>query len=499
MFNLVDNFKNLGRAFYSNVTPETLLNTKLLNINADLLKALNLNDLSVTEIENIFIHGKISDNYIPIATVYAGHQFGVRVPQLGDGRAMLIGEHAINNKIYELQLKGSGKTPYSRMGDGRAVVRSSIREYLGSIAMLNLGIASTDVLAIATSATPVYREEIEKAALVLRIAESFIRFGHFEYFANQNRTAELQQLANFVIKNYYPKIDIANPNAIYDFFAQVVAKTAVLIAKWQSVGFVHGVMNSDNMSILGLTLDYGPYAFMDKFIPNYIYNHSDDYGRYTYQEQVNVAYWNLERLMDALYPIAPNLDKLKAGLMTYIDVYNTTYLELMSKKLGFNIQKAEREGQYNNENCHPGPNPGSTVNNVKLIQSFLELLYKYQMDWTFSFRQLSYGQTGVDKLKKTYKLEHDFEIWHRSWQSAILEQCDSLDSALLSMQKNNPCVVPRTSLLQKAITDVDNNNYASFNLLLKAIKHPFFEYDDCKHLYDLPKSTDENICLSCSS
>lgn len=474
MLNLVHNFKKLGKDFYSDVTPQKLLNPQILDINTDLLKTLDLTNLSYPDIENILFKNQLSNNYSPIATVYSGHQFGYKVNQLGDGRAIIIAEHMVRkNKIYELQLKGAGKTPYSRGADGLAVVRSSIREYIASIAMQSFNIPSTDALAIATSDTKVHREVIENAALVLRVAPSFIRFGHFEYFANQNRTSELQILGNFVIQNYYPEINIESKNAIYDFFAKVVEKTAILIAKWQAIGFVHGVMNTDNMSILGLTIDYGPYAFIDKFIPNYIYNHSDNYGRYTYTEQISVAYWNLERLMDALILIAPDSDKLKTGLTTYIDIYNATYLELMVKKLG--------------------------VDSVELIQTFLEILYKYQMDYTFSFRQLSYGRIGFEKLKTLYNTKDDFDNWYQTWNKKVVANKQNLIQTLELMQQINPAIVPRTHLLQKVITDVENNDNSSFDLLLKALKNPFMEYKNCQHLYTIPDPVHENICLSCSS
>lgn len=202
--------------------------------------------------------------YPPLASVYMGHQFGVPVPQLGDGRALLIAEHAANDgQIWEMQLKGADKTPYSRFADGRAVLRSSIREYLASQALDKLGIPTTLAGGIIASADAVYRENAEPAAIVLRLAPSFLRFGHFEYFARHNKLSQLQQLCEFCCRHYFPAIESQSPEFILDFLEQTCAKTAQLIALWQAVGFVHGVMNTDNMSILGLTIDYGPFSFMD--------------------------------------------------------------------------------------------------------------------------------------------------------------------------------------------------------------------------------------------
>ncbi len=236
----------------------------------------------------------------PLATVYSGHQFGVWAGQLGDGRALLLGE---TEGGLEIQLKGAGRTPYSRMGDGRAVLRSSIREFLCSEAMHGLGIATTRALCVTGSDAPVRREEIETAAVVTRVAPSFIRFGHFEHFAANDRMDELRHLADFVIDSFYPACRhtekfAGNPYAA--LLEAVSERTAALLAQWQAVGFCHGVMNTDNMSILGLTLDYGPFQFLDGYDPAHICNHSDTQGRYAYARQPNIAYWNLFCLGQAL-------------------------------------------------------------------------------------------------------------------------------------------------------------------------------------------------------
>ena len=252
----------------------------------------------------------------PLASVYSGHQFGVWAGQLGDGRALWLGEVDTAAGPLEIQLKGAGLTPYSRMGDGRAVLRSSIREFLCSEAMHALGMPTTRALCVTGSALPVRREEIETAAVLTRVAPSFIRFGHFEHFASQERDAELRRLADFVIEHHYPACrEAANPYAA--LLAAVAARTATLMAQWQAVGFCHGVMNTDNMSILGLTIDYGPFGFLDAFDPGHICNHSDHEGRYAWARQPNVALWNLHALAQALLPLIGDTDAALAALEAY--------------------------------------------------------------------------------------------------------------------------------------------------------------------------------------
>ena len=253
----------------------------------------------------------------PLASVYSGHQFGAWAGQLGDGRAILLGEvRTPAAGTQELQLKGSGLTPYSRMGDGRAVLRSSIREFLCSEAMHALGVPTTRALCVTGSDEPVRRERMETAAVVTRVAPSFIRFGHFEHFSHGGQHDALRTLADFVIARFYPQCrDAANPHAA--LLAEVTRRTAALIAQWQAVGFMHGVMNTDNMSILGLTIDYGPFQFMDGFDPAHICNHSDHQGRYAYERQPQIGHWNLFALGQALLPLIGQSDQALAALQAY--------------------------------------------------------------------------------------------------------------------------------------------------------------------------------------
>jgi serine/tyrosine/threonine adenylyltransferase len=300
-----------------------------------------------------------------IAALYAGHQFGHYVSQLGDGRAILLGE--VKNAAgegWEVQLKGAGRTPYSRGGDGRAVLRSSIREFLCSEAMHALGIPTTRALCIVGSDRPVYREDEETAALVTRLAPSFVRFGSFEVFYYRNQVEPIKQLADYVIERYYPDLkNLADPYP--EFLRQVALRTAELMAQWQAVGFSHGVMNTDNMSILGLTLDYGPFGFLDAFDPGYVCNHSDTGGRYAFDQQPDVAAWNITKLAQALVPLM-SVETASQAIGEYPQVFGKAYLERMAAKFGLT--------------------PGSET--AGLVMDALQLLAQNRVDYTIFLRRL---------------------------------------------------------------------------------------------------------------
>jgi uncharacterized protein YdiU (UPF0061 family) len=330
-----NSFARLGAPFCTPLAPQPLSDPYWVGRSA-----------AVAELLGLDVHGPASDDLLqvlsgnqplsgtqPLASVYSGHQFGQWAGQLGDGRAILLGE---TNGL-EVQLKGSGLTPYSRMGDGRAVLRSSIREFLCSEAMHGLGIPTTRALCVTGSDDEVWRETLETAAVVARVAPSFIRFGHFEHFSARNQIAELKTLADYVLERFYPECrDPAqhqgNPYAA--LLHRVVERTAVMLAHWQSVGFCHGVMNTDNMSILGLTIDYGPFQFLDAFDPGHICNHSDRLGRYAFDRQPDIAHWNLYALAQALLPLIGEQKLALAALDTYKPLFDHHFHHLMSAKLG---------------------------------------------------------------------------------------------------------------------------------------------------------------------
>lgn len=476
--NLNPQFAKLGETYFSFVQPTPLLtNPHLLHVNSRLLNDLEL-DFSAVELTNILSGKEVITEYQALSSVYMGHQFGVPVPRLGDGRAILIAEHQTSKvENWELQLKGAGQTPYSRMGDGRAVLRSSIREYLASHAMDKLGIPTTLAGAILHSHDPIFREEVETAAVVLRIAPSFIRFGHFEYFARQKQTKQLETLVQFVCKNYFPEINLSDSDYIVLFLEEVVKRTAEMIAHWQSIGFVHGVMNSDNMSILGLTIDYGPFSFMDKFNPEQIFNHSDSEGRYTYAKQPYIGWWNLYRLAEALSSIYAETDNLEQALSKYSDFYNQKYTSLMAAKLGLS-EFTDEDG--------------------KLLDELLQIMQQEKIDWTYFWRQLSYGLTGQQQLQRDYP-SLALVNWCRRLEKRYQQQALAPERRQETMLSSNPALILRNHLLQAAIERAKIGDYSEISCLFDALSDPFVESDIYREYYQAAPSDAAEIILSCSS
>lgn len=478
MFNTTPRFALLGSEFYQLVTPEPLLNPHLIHVNTEFAKQLNLDDITKSQWLNI-VNGKTRiEGYEPLATLYAGHQFGVWVPQLGDGRAILITEHKdSSNKIWELQLKGAGQTPYSRFADGKAVLRSSIREYLCSYAMQSLGIPTTQALAIIDSKTQVAREDVETGAIVLRVAPSFIRFGHFEVFASRNQVKELTQLAEFVIDNYYPECKTAL-NRYSALLDRVADNTAKMVAKWQGVGFCHGVMNSDNMSVLGLTLDYGPFGFLDHYDPHHICNHSDREGRYSFDNQPQIAWWNLERFAMSL-SLLTNAHELQTSLDNYAAYFNQYYIKEMGNKLGIDNFKTD---------------------DLDLLKELLTILAKEKADWTIFWYSLSKithekPESVLDYVanQKDLKLWLDKYLIRREAQNLDFIQSQNL------MLKTNPVIILRNHMAQNAISAAQNGDYSEFECLFNALSTPFAKQDKYSDYYDYPPDWAQYISISCSS
>ena len=477
MFNLSPRLAALGAGFFSYTRATALSQAQLVHVNRELISQLKLEAVDDASLKDIISGQQAVQGYSSLAMVYAGHQFGHFVPQLGDGRALLIAEHMVADQVWELQLKGAGKTPYSRSGDGRAVLRSSIREYLASQALAKLNIPTTLAVAMVHSQDPVYREQLETAAIVLRVAPSFIRFGNFEFFAKRQQAAELAQLTQFVCRNYYPEINLDAADYVVQFLDSVIKRTAATIAGWQSVGFVHGVMNSDNMSILGLTIDYGPFAFMEAFNPEQIFNHSDSDGRYVYAQQVDSAWWNLYRLAEALVILYPDTDLFEHTLTKFADYYNTEYQQLMAAKLGLLRFEAGDGG---------------------LLTELLELLQRYAIDWTFFWRNLSFGEQGIALIKASYP-DAAFDTWLA--KLALRYQGQELDELERNraMQLANPALILRTHLLQQAINLAEQGDYSEVSRLFTALAIPFREQAEFADYYRLPPKWSQSIILSCSS
>lgn len=481
MWNLNKRFAELGEEYFSYVKPSGLQqNNRLLHKNDRLLNLLNLTDITNDDLVDIISGNKGVDNYSSLSTIYMGHQFGVMVPKLGDGRAILIAEHIDKlANIWELQLKGAGKTPYSRMGDGRAVLRSSIREYLASHAMRSLDVATTEAIGIIVSDDVVYRETPEQASVVLRAAHSFLRFGHFEYFAHQNKFLELKKLTDFTIAHYFPCVEIGSDNYVAKFLQEVVRLTATTIAKWQAIGFVHGVMNTDNMSILGLTIDYGPYAFIDNFSPKHIYNHSDSEGRYVYANQPHIAWWNLYRLAEALLALdGTTQEYFQPILDSFAEHYNSEYLSLMWRKLGI-------------ANC-------GEVEDKELLEDIIKQLEINNIDWTYFWRKFSYGDSGIKEIQLAYP---DFDIipYYKRLTKCYNYLGIEEDEYKMIMLSTNPAIVLRSHLLHDAINKAKSGNFSEVDTLFKLVATPYHEVDGFEYYYQRPPSWAQYLELSCSS
>ncbi len=424
-----------------------------------------------------------------IATVYSGHQFGQWAGQLGDGRAILLGELAApgmadsgnNAQGLELQLKGAGMTPYSRMGDGRAVLRSSIREYLCSEAMHALGIPTTRALSLVTSPQPVYRETVETAAVVARVAPSFVRFGHFEHFAARNQLDNLRTLADYVVQRYFASAAqhaSGTPARYAALLTDVAERTARMVAQWQAVGFCHGVMNTDNMGILGLTIDYGPFQFLDHYDANHICNHSDSSGRYAFARQPQVAYWNLYCLGQALLPLIDDEAQTIAAIDAYKPALESAMLAAMAAKLGL---------------------PSQAEQIADLANPLLTLMQQHRVDYTLFWRELSQAvkDARLPALAHWFAGDTAFDAWLLQYQE-LLAQSDTAQTADL-MLNTNPQYVLRNHLGQQAIEAAQRGDWAPFARLQSVLAAPYQEHAGCEDLAALPPDWAQHIAISCSS
>ena len=454
-------FKDLGSDFFAQVSTQKLENTSLIHTNDSLKQELNIKS-NDNELLSICSGEKPLANESPISTVYAGHQFGYFVPQLGDGRSCLIGE--IDG--LELSLKGAGTSPFSRGADGRAVLRSSIREYLCSIAMQGLNIPTTRALALVNSTSQVYREHVENAAIITRVAESHIRFGHFEYFASKGQNENVKKLADFVIKHHMVGLEQGD---YLGLFKRVRESTSIMIARWQAQGFSHGVMNTDNMSILGLTIDYGPFSFMETYDPAFICNHSDTQGRYSFERQPSVALWNLQRLASALESLIQE-EQLKDALSTYEKILVKEYSYLMRSKFGLIRQDK-------------GDNA--------LINNFLELLYTQKKDYHRSMRMLLNQNENL--------LGDNFKSWLKDYKKRMNKE-ENLTQSLNLMKQFNPKYILRNYLAEVAIREAEDlQKFEEIDILFRLLERPFDSHLDYESYDSEPPDWAKNLELSCSS
>ena len=437
------------------------------------------------EFIEIFTGNRLVNGSDPIAMIYSGHQFGQYVPQLGDGRALMLGEiDGKDGNSWEIQLKGAGLTPFSRMGDGRAVLRSTIREFLCSEAMAGLGIPTTRALCITGSDDEVYREKIESSAVLTRVAPSHVRFGNYEIFFYRQQYEDLKILADYVIDHFYPDCREAD-NPYLNLLQQVIDRTANLIAQWQLVGFTHGVMNSDNMSILGLTIDYGPYGFLDTYNSGFVCNHSDDQGRYAYDQQPRIGLFNLSCLAQAMLPLIDGQDGnaaaeiAKEKLSEYQTLYTQYYEAGMRKKLGL---KEEREGDVD-------------------LFAALFIAMEGQVDFTIFFRALSdFDESGENVfLRDTFIQRIRFDQWADQYSERLRSESFDRLKRPAAMQLANPKYILRNYMVQTAIVKAETKDYSEVENILNLLNSPFDDQPDMESYADEPPDWAKTLELSCSS
>ena len=460
-------FEDTENTLLTRVNPTAVSCPKIIGWSESVARDLEISrtDEKLTEI--------LTGNYVPsemkpYSARYGGHQFGHWAGQLGDGRAITLGE--INH--LEVQLKGAGLTPYSRQGDGRAVLRSSLREFICSEAMHGLGIPTTRALSLALTGDQVIRDILyngnpapERGAIVTRVSPSFIRFGHFEILSTSQQFHELKKLTDYVIQNFYSEIldlNLTEKQKYAEFLKQVSIRTADMITGWMSVGFVHGVMNTDNMSILGLTIDYGPYGWVEEFDPDFTPNTTDFHQRrYRYSAQPQIALWNLNCLANALYPLIEDKDLVVDSLNHYQKRYESVYRDKLSKKLGIDLKRTEQDSQF--------------------LTRLFDLLHATQVDYNLFFRHLSHDQIEPHffEIIKQISYKKDFELIDQTgWDDWIKEYVARIKlqpqpDYLQIMKANNPSIIFRNYLAQQAIDAAEKDDYSLIEKYLEELKEPF--------------------------
>ncbi len=474
-------FARLGDAFSTEILPEPIAEPRLVVASASAMALLDLDprEAERAEFAELFSGHKLWSDAEPRAMVYSGHQFGVYNPRLGDGRGLLLGE-VVNaaGEHWDLHLKGAGQTPYSRMGDGRAVLRSSIREFLASEHLHALGIPSSRALCVTASSTPVWRERQESAAMLLRLAQSHVRFGHFEYFHYSEQPERLAQLGEHVLRCHFPHC-LEQPQPYLALFREVVERTATLIAHWQAYGFCHGVMNSDNMSILGITFDYGPYAFLDDYDAQHVCNHSDHGGRYSFANQVPIAQWNLAAFGQALTGLV-ELDALREAHALFLPLYQAHYLDLMRRRLGLT---------------------DAAANDEALVQRLLQLMQGSAMDYTLFFREL--GEQAPERALA--RLREDFVdlAGFDAWAADYLARADSHEpdqaARRARMHAVNPKYILRNYLAQQVIEAAEQGDYGPVRELHAVLSRPFDEQPGQERFAQRPPEWGKHLEISCSS
>lgn len=476
-------YARLHPSLFEVVDPTPLSNPRLVAFNRDAAALIDLDSIAVDDpLAASYLSGaKRLPGAEPLAMLYAGHQFGVWVPQLGDGRAILLGQVTnLRGETWDLHLKGAGPTRYSRFGDGRAVLRSTIREYLASEAMFALGVPTTRALSIIVSHDRVVRERPEPAAMLIRMAPSHVRFGHFQVLASRGLTARIEELADHVLGAHHPDL-LGAPDRLLRWLELVIERTAVMIAQWTAVGFAHGVMNTDNMSVLGLTLDYGPFGFMEEYQPNLICNHSDDDGRYAFDRQPAVGLWNLARFAEALLPLI-SVEDANRALEKYPAHFEAHYAKLVRAKLG--LRTANDADQ-------------------QLVAKLFDLLARERADYTNFFRTLAdfeeQNPSGPASLRGLVQDAEALTAWLGWYAERLGAEGSVAGERRAAMQRVNPRYVLRNYLAQQAIEAAEQGDYRELDRLHEALKRPFDDQPGSEAYATPAPPWARSLVVSCSS
>lgn len=455
-WNFDNSYIQLPFSFFVNQNPTKVRDPHVVLFNKPLAMSLGLNANKILEDdEKIIFSGNVTPTGAePIAQAYAGHQFG-HFNILGDGRAILLGEHITPEGIrYDIQLKGSGVTPYSRRGDGRAALGPMLREYIISEAMYALGIPTTRSLAVVTTGEPVYRNRVLPGAILTRVASSHLRVGTFQYAASLNDTKIIRTLADYTLNRHFSEC-ISAENRYLSLLHSVIDRQSELLAKWMQVGFIHGVMNTDNMAICGETIDYGPCAFMDTYDPATVFSSIDQHGRYAFGNQPNIAQWNLARFAETLLPLLhhdlnQSINVANEAIQTFPIKFNQYWLSGMRAKLGLFTEEPD---------------------DLALIEELLLCMKKYNMDYTNTFRELA----SDSKINEPMLDKADFTTWHSHWQKRVLSQNNALDKSTQLMLKSNPAVIPRNHNVEAVLSAAEEGDFNELDKLLDVLSNPFNE------------------------
>lgn len=473
-------YTNLPKVFFSSVKPTKVSFPEVVVINDLLTKdmGLDFSHLNDAELADLFSGSKLPEKATPFAQAYAGHQFG-HFTLLGDGRAIVWGEHVDdNNQRFDIQFKGAGQTPYSRRGDGKAALGPMLREYIISEAMHYLGIPTTRSLAVVKTGDPVMREAVFPGAILTRVAQSHIRVGTLQFAAVQEDKEAIKDILNYTVQRHYPELS-AHKNKALALIQAVIEKQSSLVVEWMRVGFIHGVMNTDNMLLSGETIDYGPCAFMDVYNPNTVFSSIDHKGRYAYANQPKIAQWNIARLAETLLPLIDEdmhkaADLAEKTVNTFSDIYIRKWLSMMRSKLGLFEEYAEDQ---------------------QLITDLLKLMQHHELDYTNTFRDLSQAskpQNGVYE-------QTAFLAWYERWQNRLSKNTQPLQASVELMRRVNPVIIPRNHNVEKALELAHNGDLTYFKRLCSALNTPYALNETAREFMNPPEPSERVYQTFCGT